>query len=302
MNVGRGNQDNEFIQNEVNQEVNQEEVKSMIEIEEVTYQEMIIHDDGKVTVILPKEAHQWARIFAAKQDDVESGRRVYLNTLAVYAVSFYLERSRIETDLEGSDCWYPNPMTSFDVADLLLPDLGQIECRPVLPKQRKIEIPEDARTDRLAYVAVQFGEVLDRAVLLGAIFDATGERDSLFLRDFARSENAIANLPILLCKARQRAENRKEDDLLSVVEAELQLSSPIELIVRLERILMLEPEPSLQQFEIERTLRDLSKDRAVATASEFAVLSDRENTDLTDEQIESALQQRAADLWRYLQG
>jgi hypothetical protein len=303
MNVERGNQDSKFIQNEINQE----EVKAMIEIEEINYQEMIIHDEGRVTVILPKEAHQWARIFAAKQDDVESGRRVYLNTLAVYAVSFFLERSGIETDLEGSDCWYPNPMTPFDVADLLLPDLGQVECRPVLPEQRHIEIAEDARTDRLAYVAVQFSEVLERVVLLGAI---CGEaRDTISLREFSprKPENAIANLPIFLKGVKGLTENRQKDDVLSKVEADLVLSSPMELVARLQRILMLEPEPSLQRFEIERTIKDLAVAKGTTIQEfaqshrEFAVLSDEATEDLNDEQVESTFRQMAADLWRYLQ-
>ncbi|MBD2151133.1 DUF1822 family protein [Pseudanabaena sp. FACHB-1277] len=279
----------------------------MFEIEETNYQEMIIHDEGKVTVILPQEAHQWARIFAAKQDDVESGRRVYLNTLAVFAVSFFLERHRIETDLEASDCWYPNPMTPFDVADLYLPDLGQIECRPVLPDQRHIEIPEDARNGRLAYVAVQFSEVLDRVVLLGVICGES--RSSIYIREFSPSkpENAIANLPIFLNKVKELAAHRQEDDVLSKVEADLELSSPMELVARLQRILMLESEPSLQRSAIERTLKELARQESTIrefaeSHREFAVLSDEETEDLTDEQVESTFRQMAADLWRYLQG
>ncbi|MDX2255746.1 MAG: DUF1822 family protein [Pseudanabaenaceae cyanobacterium bins.39] len=279
----------------------------MFEIEETNYQEMIIHDEGKVTVILPQEAHQWARIFAAKQDDVESGRRVYLNTLAVYAVSFFLERYGIETDLEASDCWYPNPMTPFDVADLYLPDLGQIECRPVLPDQRHIEIPEDARNGRLAYVAVQFSEVLDRVVLLGAICGES--RSSIFLQEFRprKAENMIANLPIFLNRVKELAAHRQEDDVLSKVEADLELSSSMELVARLQRILMLESEPSLQRSAIERTLKELARQESTIREfaeihREFAVLSDEETEDLTDEQVESTFRQMAADLWRYLQG
>jgi hypothetical protein len=278
----------------------------MFEIQETNYQEMIIHDEGKVTVILPQEAHQWARIFAAKQDDVESGRRVYLNTLAVFAVSFFLERYGIETDLEASDCWYPNPMTPFDVADLYLPDLGQIECRPVLPDQRHIEIPEDARNGRLAYVAVQFSEVLDRVVLLGAICGES--RSSIFLQEFRprKAENAIANLPIFLNRVKELAAHRQEDDVLSRVEEDLELSSPMELVARLQRILMLESEPSLQRSAIERTLKELARQESTIrefaeSHREFAVLSDAETEDLTDEQVESTFRQMAADLWSYLQ-
>lgn len=298
MNVERGNQDNEFIQTEVNQE----EVKAMIEIEEISYQEMIIHDEGRVTVILPKEAYQWARIFAAKQDDVESGKRVYLNTLAVYAVSFFLERSGIETDLEGSDCWYPNPMTPFDVADLLLPDLGQVECRPVLPKQRHIEIPEDARTDRLAYVAVQFGEVLDRVILTGAICGKILDRNSLFLREFNHPDYAISNLPLLLQRSKRRNENVRDDDVLSRVEIKFNLSSRMETILKLEQVLLLESEPSLQRFAIKQMLKAIANDNIASKYHEVAnVLGDDEEVETDNNQSESAFEQMAADVWQYLQ-
>jgi len=285
-----------------NSKLNQEETKAMMDnLAEISYQEMIVEENGKVTVILPQDALKWARLFAAEQLDPETGKQVYLNTLVVYAVHFFLERSQIETDLEGSDCWYPNPMIPSDSADLRLPDLGQIECCVVLDGQRNIEISEDAIGDRLAYVAVQFGEVLDRVVLLGAIWGQP--RNSIALREFSPSkpENAIANLPIFLKGIKAIAEKRQDDDVLSKVESDLELSSPMELIGRLQRIWMLEPEPSLGESEINRTLKDLKEARR-ATLQESAVLSDQDTSYLTDEAVESALRQMAADLWRYLQG
>jgi len=269
-------------------------------------QEMILwHENGQVTVILPEDALQWARLFAAKQPDVDTGKRVYLNTLAVYAVHFFLERSQIETDLEGSDCWYPNLATPFDVADLLLPEIGQIECRPILAGQRQIEIPEDAPSDRLAYVGVQFGEVLDRVVLSGAICGKSISGNEIFAREFRRSENAIANLPIFLKRVQERISKRQADDLLAKVEMDLELSSEVELIAKLERIFLLETDPSLQRYEIEATMKELAQRKGNSVQEfarshrEFAVLSDLETEDLTNDQVEQTFWQMATDLWNY---
>lgn len=268
-------------------------------------QEMILSHEGQVTVILPEEALQWARLFAAKQPDVDTGKRVYLNTLAVYAVHFFLERSQIETDLEGSDCWYPNLATPFDVADLLLPEIGQIECRPILAGQRQIEVPEDALSDRLAYVGVQFGEVLDRVVLSGAICGKSISGNEIFVREFRRSENAIANLPIFLKRVQERISKRQSDDLLAKVEMDLELSSEVELIAKLERIFLLETDPSLQRYEIEATMKELAQRKGNSVREfaqshrEFAVLSDLETEDLTNDQVEQTFRQMATDLWNY---
>jgi hypothetical protein len=45
----------------------------------------------------------------------------------------------------------------FDVADLVLPNLGKLECRPVLPGETSVTLPSEVMQDRVGYVAVQFG-------------------------------------------------------------------------------------------------------------------------------------------------
>jgi hypothetical protein len=45
----------------------------------------------------------------------------------------------------------------FDVADLVLPNLGKLECRPVLPGETSVILPPEVMQDRVGYVAVQFG-------------------------------------------------------------------------------------------------------------------------------------------------
>ncbi|WP_017715141.1 DUF1822 family protein [Kamptonema formosum] len=116
---------------------------------------------------LSDEAHSYAKKFAAEQATPEKAKLVYLNTLAVCAVSSYLQWMEFETDISQGDCWNPVVRRFHDVADLVLPNLGKLECRPVLPGETVISLPVEVREDRLGYVAVGFEEQLDRVKLLG---------------------------------------------------------------------------------------------------------------------------------------
>lgn len=130
---------------------------------------MDIVDYSHVVIPLGREAHTFAKQFAAQQATLLKGRRVYLNTLAVYAVYSYLNWQHIETDLAGSDSWNPAMRALFDVADLVLPGAGKLECRPVMPGETALTLPVEQMGDRLACIAVQFGEQLDRIQLLGFV-------------------------------------------------------------------------------------------------------------------------------------
>jgi len=119
-----------------------------------------------LTVTLDLEAHSRARYLAAQQSTVEKGKRVYMNALAVYAVHSYLKWLQIPTNLMESDCWNPRLAALSNVADLVIPGIGKLECRPLLPEETVILLP-DAIENRIGYVAVQFQERLDSVQLLG---------------------------------------------------------------------------------------------------------------------------------------
>lgn len=120
-------------------------------------------------VPLGRAAHSQASQFAAEQPTPEKGTKVYLNTLAVYAVHQYLKWLQIDTDLNQGDCWHPGKRVLFDVADLFLPGVSKLECRPVLTGETAIILPLEATQDRFGYVAVQFSEHLTEAKLLGFV-------------------------------------------------------------------------------------------------------------------------------------
>ena len=120
-----------------------------------------------IEIPLGNEAHGLARQFAAEQAMLQKRKQVYLNTLAVYAVRCYLGWLGIESDLSQSDSWNLILRNKLDVADLLIPEVGRLECRPVLPGERSIALPAETRCDRIGYLAIQFNEELDRVQLRG---------------------------------------------------------------------------------------------------------------------------------------
>ncbi len=127
------------------------------------------------TVSLSLSAHRAAEKFSRQQSNPRKAKQVYLNTLAVYAVNFHLECLGFETDLENSDSWNPAMQTLLDAADLEVKNLGKLECRAVLPDAEAIDVPPEVWEERIGCVAVQLGESLREAKLLGFVKTATGQ-------------------------------------------------------------------------------------------------------------------------------
>lgn len=119
------------------------------------------------TVPLSTSAHRLAEQFRRRQSNQKKAKQVYLNTLAVSAVKFYLRCMEIETEWEASQSWNPVMQTLMDVADLSVTGLGFLECRPVLPETQVVHIPPEVWSDRIGYVAVQLDQSLREATLLG---------------------------------------------------------------------------------------------------------------------------------------
>lgn len=120
-----------------------------------------------LTMPLSRENHETARKFSVQQDTVEKCEKVYLNTLAILGVRSFLDWLGIETDLNAGDSWHSVVRCFQNVADLVIPDLGKLECRPVLPGETVISLPAEVTEDRIAYIAVQFQEQLNEVQLLG---------------------------------------------------------------------------------------------------------------------------------------
>jgi hypothetical protein len=164
----------------------------------------MIHLDPPFTVTLALAAHRQAERLRQQHTDPAKAKQVYLNALAVYAVSFYLNCLEFQTDLSNvSDHWL------MDSASLEVQNCGTLECRPVLPNETEMRIPPEVWGDRIGYVAVQLDESLREASILGFVPTATAERVSLtelrslnelldHLCQLQQTASAPANLPVNL--------------------------------------------------------------------------------------------------------
>lgn len=120
---------------------------------------------GPISTVARRLAEKWSR----QQATPEKSQQVLLNTLSVSFMNFYLECMGFETDLEGSDSWNPVQQTLMDVADLLIKNLGKLECRPVLGKAEYVYVPPEVQSNRIGYVVVEISESLQSAKLLGFV-------------------------------------------------------------------------------------------------------------------------------------
>ena len=143
------------------------------------------------TVPLGTESHRLAQQFS-KQHDRTKAKQVYLNTLAVYAAKFYLSCMGIETDWSTSFSWDPVWQNLMDVADLEIPNLGKLECRPVLPDTQIVRIPPEVWSERVGYVAVQLDSSLQEATLLG--FTQTVSMEDLPLTELRSLDELLTHL------------------------------------------------------------------------------------------------------------
>ena len=137
------------------------------------------------TILLDRHAHNYAQQFASEQTSVAKGRQVYLNTLAVCGVKTYLQCLNINSDLAHSDCWQASLRNLFNVADLTLPNLGKIECLYLLPNETQVQIPLEAREDRLGYLIVRLEAQLQQLELLGFM---SGDRITLETESIALTQ------------------------------------------------------------------------------------------------------------------
>ncbi|MEM7715775.1 MAG: DUF1822 family protein [Cyanobacteria bacterium P01_A01_bin.68] len=129
-------------------------------------------------VTLSPEAQLVAEKFQRYQDNFHKGEQVYRNTLAVYAVHLHLQNLGFKPDLEASNSWDFVSQTLMDVADLEIRNYGKIECRPVLPDEEFIQIPEEVWFESTYCIAVEIEEIATEAKLLGFVEEVTTDKIS----------------------------------------------------------------------------------------------------------------------------
>lgn len=152
---------------------------------------------GYISPAALRLAEKWSR----QQANKEKSQQVLLNTLSVSFVNFYLECMGFETDIEASDSWNPVEQTLMDVADLLIKNLGKLECRPVLENSQFVYVPPEVQSNRIGYVVVKISESLQSAKLLGFIQEVF--IDNLPINSLQPLENLLKHLESLEVKKTQ---------------------------------------------------------------------------------------------------
>lgn len=119
------------------------------------------------TVSLTQKSHNLAEKFCSYHSNLQKSEQVYFNTLAVYAVNYYLQCLGFVTDWKASNSYDVIMQSFLDIADLEVINHGKLECRVVLPNAEFVYIPQEVWTGRIGYIIVQLDEDLQTATLLG---------------------------------------------------------------------------------------------------------------------------------------
>ena len=128
-----------------------------------------------IAQFLTPRSHERARAIGALQHTPALRKQAYLNTLAVYAVHYYLlDHCDRWSEIEASDSTHPIYQILDGAAgvplsrDLLIPQVGNVDCCVLLPDETAIAIPSETLCDRAAYIVVRFHQnTLEEVEMLG---------------------------------------------------------------------------------------------------------------------------------------
>jgi hypothetical protein len=148
-----------------------------------------------IKVALSPADHQKAMAFAKQQPNPQHGQQIYLNVLAMQAVHHYLEWFGIASDPTQGDSAQVIEQWTSKIADLVIPEIGKLECCPVLPHQTAVLLPSDILDERIGYIAVQFSEQLENVDLRGFLpFSANMASLEIPLSEFQPMETVFDRL------------------------------------------------------------------------------------------------------------
>jgi ribosomal protein L10 len=199
-----------------------------------------------ITIRFQAQDCELAQEFAVSQPNAEKNQQVYRNTLAVLAVNTFVQELRYETDLDAGESWHPVLRMFHNVADLVLPGIGKIECCPVMLGETAISLPE-VRENRIAYVAVGFAEPFDKVKLLGFIpaVEIVDENEAISLANLQPIEELLdyldrieLGIPVLQVLLEEVLSDLAEDDPVQArVREKLQNKSIAEMAAILNQVL-----------------------------------------------------------------
>jgi hypothetical protein len=105
--------------------------------------------DNLTEFSLDPEIYNLALAYASEQANLENGQKVFYNTMTVWAVNHLLGWMEFETILDKHDDWTLAIEAVLDLADLMLPGIGKIQCCRICEGETEISLP--VQNDRIAY-------------------------------------------------------------------------------------------------------------------------------------------------------
>jgi hypothetical protein len=117
--------------------------------------------DNLTEFSLDPEIYNLALAYASEQANLENGQKVFYNTMTVWAVNHLLGWMEFETILDKDDDWTLAIEAVLDLADLMLPGIGKIQCCRICEGETEISVP--VQNDRIAYIFVELPESLDKS-------------------------------------------------------------------------------------------------------------------------------------------
>jgi Protein of unknown function (DUF1822) len=126
-------------------------------------------ENSALSLPIVQAARIYAQQFAQQQNSIDKSEQVRLNTLAVWVVKDYLQMMDVATDLVNSQSWNSVMRIVADVADLKLPGIGHLECRPVTVRQTECYVPPETWEERVGYVIVEIDELEFAGKIIGFI-------------------------------------------------------------------------------------------------------------------------------------
>ena len=122
-----------------------------------------------VPIPISNTARQKATGMAELCRHAERKHTMRRNLLATIVVHDYLRLQGYLPDLAASDCWNPILGRTGEVADLVVSQVGRIECCAIEPGQSHCDVPIDGRFGRSGYVVVEMDAEERWGWLLGFI-------------------------------------------------------------------------------------------------------------------------------------
>jgi Protein of unknown function (DUF1822) len=110
---------------------------------------------GAVPIPISSTTRNKAARMAGLCNNADYRETMRRNLLATIVVQDYLSLQGYLPDLKASDCWNPILGTMGEGADLVVSQVGRLECCAMAPDQSSYSVPMEGQFGRSGYVAVE---------------------------------------------------------------------------------------------------------------------------------------------------